>query len=72
MAQLSGYHTTGELARRYRQNIWIIRDALDRVGVGLRVGPYRVCPAECVPAVEAELRRRGYAVPETEEVCNVG
>jgi hypothetical protein len=71
MNPLPGYVTTGQIARTYQIRIGLAREILDKLGVAVRVGLYRLCPAEYLPAVEAELVRRGYTLPETEEVCDV-
>jgi hypothetical protein len=54
--------TTGEIATRRGVYGWQARRAVDdALGDGvLRAGLYRLVPAELLPRVEAELRRKGY------------
>jgi hypothetical protein len=56
--------TTGELAAHFGRPGWQIRNAVDALGASIpRAGLYRLVPRELLPAVEAELKRRGY-LPE--------
>jgi hypothetical protein len=53
--------TTGRLTERYGAPAWLIRRIVDALKPPVpRVGLYRLIPPDVLPAVEAELRRRGY------------
>jgi hypothetical protein len=56
--------TTGESAAHFGVAGWQIRIAVDALDAPIpRAGLYRLIPRELLPAVEAELKRRGY-LPE--------
>ena len=53
--------TTGQLARAYGCPLWVVRMVIDNLGVEIpRAGLYRLVPEELLPAIEAELVKRGY------------
>jgi hypothetical protein len=55
------HYTTGELCAHFGVSAWQARRAVDSLGnLILRAGLYRLVPRDLLPAVEAELRRKGY------------
>jgi hypothetical protein len=62
--QIKSQLTTGDLVVHFGRPAWQIRRAVDALGLPIpRAGQYRLIPCDLLPAVEAELRRRGY-LPE--------
>jgi hypothetical protein len=51
--------TVPDIARRLNVNVWAVRRAVDRLGIAVRVGLYRLVPEDKVEAVEQDLARRG-------------
>lgn len=58
--------STGEIAEMYGVDPQVVRKVLDRIGLGKRIGRYRVVAAEDVGQVELALRAAGY--PKAEPV----
>lgn len=59
---MNGFFTTGEIASRLNQPIWLVRRIVDSLAIELpRVGLYRLVPESAVQDIAAEIERRSQA-----------
>jgi hypothetical protein len=54
----SQHKTVPQIAQETGEQIWKVRRVVDAMGVAVRIGLYRLIPAEAVKDVKAELARR--------------
>lgn len=52
--------STGDIAARFGVPVHAVRNILDRIGLGQKIGRYRVVAAEDLGTVEVALRAAGY------------
>jgi hypothetical protein len=65
------HKTIGEIAKFYGQPDWRVRRAVDSLDADIpRAGRYRLVPCELLPALGAEMQRRGWCESSASEACD--
>lgn len=55
--------SVGDVANLYGVETWKVRRTVDGLGIDVpRIGQYRLIPAALVPAIAADLRKRGWLI----------